>query len=142
MIITPAHSGRWDSGDFLTVQTKMGYNSLEATLSSAQRDGIEIPEKAMEFLSRLDRGTFIRYSNGDGQVHLGQSLGFVILGDKGNQTIYFGISEYGSNLILKEVPVATTRKDLKINIRRTRNGWHVVDDIGKLHEHHVISRAA
>lgn len=142
MIITPAHSGRWDSGDFLTVQTKMGYNSLETTLSSAQRDGIEIPEKARGLMSCLDRGKFIRYSNGDRQVQLGQSLGFVILGDKGNQTIYFGIGRYGENSILKEVPVATTRKDLKINIRRTRNGWHVLDDVGNLHEHHVISQAA
>lgn len=142
MRIVPAHSGRWDSGDFLTVQTKMGYNSLEQTLSSAQRDRIEIPEIARGFMSCLDRGRFIRYSNGDGQVQLGKSLGFVILGDKGNQTIYFGISKYGTNSILKEVPIATTRKDLIINIESSSDGWHIHDDIGKLHEHHLISQAA
>lgn len=142
MIITPAHSGRWDSSDFLTVQTKMGYNSSEHALSLAQRDGIEIPDTAREFMSRLDRGTYIRYSNGDGQVQFGRSLGYVILGDKGSQTIYFGISKHGSNSILREVPVTTTRKDLIINIKSSGDGWHIHDDIGNMHEHHVISQAA
>ena len=123
---------------FPTIGTTMGYSSAGYVLSLAESKGIKIKGTDLErVLSRFDTNTPLEFSNCDGRVRRVRSLGFVMLGNRGEETLYLGISSNGSN-IDDEIPIATQRSNRTVTLLENDSSIEIIDQNGHGSVHYTI----
>ena len=123
---------------FPTIGTTMGYSSAGYIRSLAESKGIGIKGEDIErVLSMFDANTSLEFSNGDGRVRRVRSLGFVMLGNRGEETLYLGISSGGSK-IDDEIPIATQRSNRTITLLDNGSSIEIIDQNGHGPVHYTI----
>jgi hypothetical protein len=126
---------------FPTIGTTLGYSSARHVTSLAEFKNIRIQgTEAARILEMFDTNTPLEYSNGDGKGKKVRSLGFVMLGNRGEETIYLGVSA-GGNKVDEEIPITSQRSDRKVSISKRDSSWEITDDNGHGLIHYTVKKS-
>lgn len=105
--------------------TTFGYTTWKNAHDSALRKGFNLNGTQTEALMhKFIVGSKVSYKNEETSKEA-TSLGFVILGNEGKETLYLGLKTQEGKII--DIPIATQRSDLKIDIQQTK-GWQVTEN--------------